>query len=121
MPGAMAFDETPQVPPEVGAQMGKETPFSGVGKMMADQKPGGEQQGPKEMGALTSAGQAVEKVIDNMATMADAFKPFANRIKQMLQAGIAEATKAGQGGKGGPAAVSAKPPEGPGAAAGFAG
>lgn len=119
-----AFDETPALPPDVKASMGAgggddKAPFSGVGKMMAGQKPGGATPGGADpTGAIQQAGEAVEKVIDNMATMSEAFKPFANRIKQFLQAGIAEAAKAGQTGKpapppGGPQA-SAKAPEGPG-------
>lgn len=111
------FDETPGQPPEVTGQMGAgadKTPFAGVGKQMAEKKPG--EGGVSPTGAIQSAGEAVEKVIDNMATMSEAFKPFANRIKQFLQAGIAEAVKAGQGGKaaagpGGPPAASAKPPD----------
>ena len=122
------FDETPGQPPDVRAQMGagaEKTPFSGVGKMMGE-KPGGPGAGGvSPTGAIQSAGEAVEKVIDNMATMSEAFKPFANRIKQFLQAGIAEAVKAGQGKEAGPGggpggAPSAKPPDA-GMGAGFPG
>lgn len=112
------LDETPGLPPDVSSQMGSgadKPPFSGVGSMMAKQKPGGSGGGDvSPTGAIQSASEAVEKVIDNMATMSEAFKPFANRIKQFLQAGVAEAVKAGQTGKpaaGGPPGVSAKPPD----------
>ena len=114
MPSAMAFDQTPNQPPDVAAQMGAKPAFAGVGEMMAGKKPESGPGGVSPTGAIESAGEAVEKVIDNMATMSEAFKPFANRIKQFLKAGIAEARKSGQPGSApqGPPAVSAKPPQG---------
>ena len=125
MAGALSFDETPKAPPEVSGQMGGETekmPFSGVGKMMADKPAPG---GASPTGGLQAAGDAVEKVIDNMAQQAEVFAPYANRMKQILKAGLAEVAKAGVGGKPGgesgrPPGVSAKPPE-TGMAAGFPG
>jgi len=51
------------------------------------------------MGALKSAGDAVTKVIDNMAKMDPEGAPFAARIKQMLQSWQSEAAKRGPGGR----------------------
>lgn len=117
MPNNLAFEDTPQPPPDVTGQMGggsDKPPFAGVGEAMAKQKPASPGGGIEQAGALKSAGDAIEKVLDNMAQMSDAFKPFAMRMKQFLQQGLAEASKAGPGGRvpggAGGDRSSAKPP-----------
>ena len=126
MAGSLSFDETPAQPPEVSGAMGggpEKMPFSGVGAMMANKPPG--PGGASPTGGIQAAADAVEKVIDNIAQQADVFKPYANRMKQIMKAGMAEVAKAGVGGKAGggagkPPEVSAKPPEA-GVGPGFAG
>lgn len=132
MPSPYGMDATPPVPPAVAGAMGggpDSGDFGGIGKMMAN-KPAGASPAPggaEPMGALKSAGDAVLKVIDNMAKMDPEGAPFAARIKQMLESWQAEAAKRGPGGRqmsappaGGPPGAPAKATEGHGSA-GFVG
>jgi len=94
-------------------------PFGGIGKMMAAQRPPGAAPptapgGAEPMGALKSAGDAVSKVIDNMAKMDPEGAPFAARIKQMLESWQAEAAKRGPGGRAMSTPPAGAPPAGPG-------
>lgn len=109
-----AMMETPPPPAAVTGAMGggaEKVPFAGVGSMMAGKPPG--PGGASPMGGFAAAAEAVEKVVDNMATMDKEGAPFGARIKQMLQAWKSEAAKRGPGGgvPGGGAPPSAKPPE----------
>lgn len=111
-PMGMGLDAPPMQPPDVTSQTG----FAGVGQMMADKA---KQDNPMAAagagGALLAQGDAVEKVLTQMAKN-DKFKPFANRIIAILKAGMAEASGAPQGGPAAqgqpPEPMSARPPEG---------
>ena len=114
MPPVM--EETPPIPPAVAGSMGggaEKPPFSGMGAML-DKKPAGPGgPGVQPTGALSSAADAVKKVVDNMATMDKEGGPWAARIKQMLDAWTAEAAK-----RGGPAAGKMSPLPAPATAGG---
>ena len=111
--GPVALDRPPMLPPDVGGQMGAggggDNPLAGIGQMMADKAKQGA-GAPQPDGSLTAQADAVEKVVSQMSRMSDAFAPFGAKILDMLKTGIAEATRAGQGG-----GKQAPPPGGPGA------
>lgn len=109
------LDQTPPPPPDVAGQTGA-SPYAGMGAMMQkkDQGPDGG-GGAHPQGALIAQGEAVKKVIDQMAKMESGFGPFADRIKSLIDAGVGSVTSGGSdsnppgGAPSGPAA-----PPGPG-------
>ena len=99
-----ALTPMPPQPADVSGQMGG-MPFSGMGGMM-DKKGGA--GAPDPNGALRDMYGTLEKVIDQMAKMSEKFKPYADRAKGMLKAGVDAA--AGESSQ----TTQMKPPAGPG-------
>ena len=91
------LDQTPPVPPEVGAQMGQ-SPYGGVSAMMQQKAQGGGDQAHPQ-GSLIAQSDAVKKVIDQMARMEPGFGPFADRIKSLLDAGMGAVVSGGPPGQ----------------------
>ena len=78
--------ERPPMPPDVQAQMGGgggETPFAGVGGMMAQQNAAGN--------PLKNAYDAVERVLTNMVKASPKMGPYVQRAIAILKAGMDEA------------------------------
>ncbi len=91
--------EKPPVPPEVAAQG---APFQQVGGMMGQQAAAGN--------PLTTAFDAVSKVLDQMAKTSPKIAPFVQRAMAILKSGIEET----MGGKSGAATdQNSGPPQAP--------
>lgn len=80
--------EKPPVPPEVAAQGAP--PFAQVGGMMNQQAAAGN--------PLTTAFQAVSKVLEQMAKTSPKMAPFVQRASAILKAGLEETLGGKQGG-----------------------
>jgi hypothetical protein len=78
--------EKPPVPPEVQAQG---APFAQVGGMMGQQAAAGN--------PLTTAFQAVSKVLEQMAKTSPKMAPFVQRATAILKAGLEETLGGKQG------------------------
>lgn len=99
-----AMGAMPPQPPEVTG--GK--PFSGMAGVLGP-KPQGDSKAPAAdpAGALKAQGDAVEKVLKQMASMDEKFAPFANRMMDILKAGMGQV---GGGEGAGASPMSMKPP-----------
>lgn len=99
MPQPMAM-EKPPLPPEVAAQG---APFQQVGGMMQQKEAAGN--------PLTTAFDAVSKVLEQMAKTSPKMAPFVARAQAILKAGIEE-TMGGKASPGGDQQPPAAPPPG---------
>lgn len=79
-------DMPPPLPPDVASQMGQ-PPSAQVAQMVSH---GALAANPQ--GAILAQGQAVEKVLRDMARTQPKFGPFADRMVAVLKAGLGELT-----------------------------
>jgi hypothetical protein len=100
-------------PPETSGQMGGNSPFAGIGALLQGRQGGDSQQdgapgesspgGANPMGAMMAQKNAIEKVLQQMASQLPGFGPYGDRAMQMITAGL----EAGMKQKSNPAASAA--------------